>query len=343
MDKDYLFGKTAGELESIIQNLSLPAFNAKQLAGWLYRGRISSIDEMTNLSLKTRTVLKEKYDTGLTAYSKVQVSKDGTKKYLFRVQQDKFIETAFIPEDYGNTVCLSTQVGCKMACRFCLTGKQGFQGNLSANEIMNQFRSIDECDQISNIVYMGMGEPLDNLDEVLKSLEIFTASYGYAMSPKRITVSTVGIISMLQPFLTRCKCHLAISLHSPFEDERSFLMPVQKANPLKDVLKELRKFNFRGQRRLSFEYIMFKDLNDTTKHIKELCRILKGIDCRMNLIRFHPVPGIDLIPSEEPTIKRFEKELNENGIFTTLRTSKGMDIQAACGMLSTKEQSAGLL
>jgi len=337
MDKKHLFGKTLKELDSIITDQSLPAYNAKQIAEWLYFNRASTIDEMTNLSQKTRQNLKEKFDVGLTAYSKVWLSKDGTKKYLFPVQESKFIESAFIPEDYGNTICVSSQVGCKMGCKFCMTGKQGFQGNLSANEILNQIRSMDESEKISNIVFMGMGEPFDNIEEVLKSLEILTSSYGYAMSPKRITVSTIGIVSGLKRFLKMSKCHLAISLHSPFDEERDRIMPVQKTNPLKEVLNEIRKYDFSGQRRVSFEYIMFKGVNDTSMHVNELIRILHGFSCRVNLIHFHSIPGVEFTSSDEHTIKLFERALNDKGIYTTVRTSRGLDIQAACGMLSTGE------
>jgi 23S rRNA (adenine2503-C2)-methyltransferase len=336
MDKEYLFGKTLRELDSIVSGHSLPAFNAKQMAEWIYSKRISTIDEMTNLSQKTRELLKEKFDIGLTAYSKVLNSKDGTKKYLFPVQHNKFIETAFIPEDYGNTICISSQVGCKMGCMFCMTGKQGFQGNLSANEIMNQYRSIDESEKVSNIVYMGMGEPFDNIEEVLKSLEIFTSKFGFAMSPKRITVSTIGMLIGLKQFLKMSRCHLAISLHSPFDEERMRIMPIQKTNPIREVINEIKKYDFSGQRRVSFEYIMFKGLNDTPGHVKELTKILHGISCRINLIRFHPIPGVALESSDERTIRLFENALNDNRILTTIRTSRGMDIQAACGMLSTK-------
>jgi 23S rRNA (adenine2503-C2)-methyltransferase len=242
-----------------------------------------------------------------------------------------------IPENDRITVCVSSQVGCKMGCLFCMTGKQGFQGQLTAGEIVNQIRSIEEAGQVTNIVYMGMGEPFDNLDEVLKSLEILTSEWGYAMSPRRITVSTIGIVPGMKTFLDLSDAHLAVSLHTPFDDERRKLMPVQVAYPLNDVLREIRNWDLGKQRRVSFEYIMFKGLNDTTRHVNELARLLNGIKCRINLIRFHPIPGTPLKGSDDETLFAFKDKLNDKGILTTIRASRGQDIYAACGLLSTKE------
>jgi 23S rRNA (adenine2503-C2)-methyltransferase len=289
--KDQLFGKDLNELQEIGLALGLPKFTGKQLAEWLYKKDINSIDEMSNLSKKARELLNEKFEIGITAPSKVQVSLDGTKKYLFPTLHNRFIETAMIPDDERKTVCVSTQVGCKMGCLFCMTGKQGFQGQLTAGEIVNQIRSIKEFGDISNIVYMGMGEPFDNLEAVLKSLDILTSEWGFAMSPRRITVSSIGIIPAMLRFLNESEAHLAISLHSPFNEERLRLMPVQIAYPIADVVREIKGWDFGRQRRISFEYIMFKGLNDTPLHIRELVKLLSGIRCRINLIRFHPVPG----------------------------------------------------
>jgi 23S rRNA (adenine2503-C2)-methyltransferase len=220
-----------------------------------------------------------------------------------------------------------------------MTGRQGFQGNLSSNEILNQFRSLPEFSNLTNIVYMGMGEPLDNITELLKSLEILTNGWGYGWSPTRITVSTVGLVANITEFLEKSRCHLAVSLHSPFDDERRELMPIQRTNSVKDVLNAIRSFDFNSQRRVSFEYILFKDLNDSPDHIKELARILNGIKCRINIIRFHPIPGSSYeSPDYETTIK-FKEKLNAKGILTTIRASRGEDIQAACGLLSTLEQN----
>ncbi len=335
--KDYLFGKDLNELQQISLSLGLPKFTGKQLADWLYKKEISSIDEMSNLSKKARELLSEKFEYGLIKPAKVQESIDGTRKYLFPTVHNQFIETAMIPDEERKTVCVSSQVGCKMGCLFCMTGKQGFQGQLTAGEIVNQIRSIDEFGEVTNIVYMGMGEPFDNLEEVMKSLAILTSDWGYAMSPRRITVSSIGIIPAMIRFLSESEAHLAISLHTPFDEERKKLMPVQIAYPISEVVREIKSWDLGRQRRVSFEYILFKGLNDTPYHVRELARLLSGIRCRINLIRFHPVPGTPLVSPDDEVVNHFKDMLNEKGILTTIRASRGQDIFAACGLLSTKE------
>jgi len=338
--KSVLFGKTLAELTDLVLELGLPKFTGKQLADWLYKKEIGSIEEMSNLSKKARARLDEQYTFGLHAPDQVQTSTDGTKKYLFKTQEDKFIETAMIPFKERRTVCVSSQVGCKMGCLFCMTGKQGFQGQLTAGDIVNQIRSIPEFHDVTNIVYMGMGEPFDNLDEVLRSVEILTSEWGFAMSPRRITVSSIGITPGLVRFLNESEAHLAISLHMPFHQERQQIMPVEIAYPLSEVLDVIRQWDFSGQRRVSFEYIVFHGLNDTPKHVKELSRLLSGIRCRINLIRFHPVPGTPLPATDETSLQEFKDALVDKGILTTIRASRGMDIYAACGLLSTKALAA---
>jgi len=332
-----LFGSTLDDLKKLCKELDLPAYTANQLCEWMYKKPVSSFDEMTNLSKRTRALLSESYELGIQEPIEVQESVDGTKKYLFPGMPGKYIETAYIPEKDRSTLCVSSQVGCKMGCLFCMTGKQGFQGNLSAGEILNQYRSIPEWQQLTNIVYMGMGEPLDNLPEVLKSLEILTSDWGFGLSPRRITVSTIGITPAMLEFLNHSDAHLAISLHSPFDEDRRKLMPIQQVYPLKEVLKEVKSWEFGRQRRVSFEYILFKDFNDSPAHVNELSRILHGIKCRINLIRFHPIPGTPLESPDENTIQIFKDRLNAKGITTTIRASRGQDIWAACGLLSTKK------
>ncbi|MEN8201769.1 MAG: 23S rRNA (adenine(2503)-C(2))-methyltransferase RlmN [Bacteroidota bacterium] len=332
-----LFGLSLEELGILADKLGLPSYTARQIAEWLYHKEISSIDEMTNLSLKVRARLSASYDLGISPPMDEQVSTDGTKKYLFPALQEKYIETAFIPDGKRNTVCVSSQVGCKMGCLFCMTGKQGFQGNLTSGEILNQFRSIPEWKTLTNIVYMGMGEPLDNLTEVLKSLQILTAGWGFGLSPRRITVSTIGITPAMLRFLDQCEAHLAVSLHTPFDEERRKLMPVQQVYPLQEVLNEIRSWDFGRQRRVSFEYILFRGFNDSPAHVKELSKILHGIRCRINLIRFHPIPDTPLESPDESSIQNFKDLLNSKGITTTIRASRGQDIWAACGLLSTKK------
>jgi 23S rRNA (adenine2503-C2)-methyltransferase len=339
IQKERLFGKTLNELIAVTKRVGLPGYAAKQIADWLYRKEITSVEEMTNLSKKTRDILSVDYEIGIYPPESVSESSDGTRKYLYKVLNNRYIETAYIPENDRATICVSSQAGCKMGCIFCMTGKQGFQGNLSTNEILNQFRSLPEFRNLTNIVYMGMGEPLDNIPELLKSLEILTSEWGYGWSPTRITVSTVGLLAGIKEFLEKSRCHLAVSLHSPFDDERRKLMPIQRTNTIKVVLETIKNFDFNNQRRVSFEYILFKGMNDTPRHIKELAKILNGIKCRINIIRFHPIPGSEFrSPDEEYTVN-FKEALNSKGILTTIRASRGVDIQAACGLLSTIEQN----
>lgn len=339
MDKTPLLGKTQEELTGIVRELGMPGYTGKQIAEWLYKKNITSIDEMSNISVKNRELLKEKYETGKYPPVHYQASVDGTNKYLFSTRAGHFIESVFIPEEDRATLCISSQVGCRMNCLFCMTGKQGFTAHLTPDEILNQFYSIPESAQLTNIVFMGMGEPFDNIRNVLRTLEILTAEYGQAWSPKRITVSSIGLIPGMKIFLEESNCHLAISMHSPFAEERQKLMPVQKPYPLEKVLDELKNHDFSKQRRVSFEYIMFDGLNDTIRHAVEMSKILRGIDCRVNLIRFHAIPGVDLKTSDEKKMIAFRDYLSDNGITTTIRKSRGEDIFAACGMLSSSKRS----
>ncbi len=290
---------------------------------------------MTDLSQVNRDKLAENYSIGIVGPSQIHTSQDGTRKYLYLTPHGGAIESAFIPDGERGTMCVSSQVGCRMGCSFCMTGRQGLNGNLSAGEILTQTLS----DPITNIVYMGMGEPLDNLPEVLKSLEILTAPWGYAWSPTRITVSTVGVLPALREFLDSTKVHLAVSLHNPFADERAAMMPVEKAWPIRDVVDGLKRYDFSHQRRVSFEYIVFEGLNDSTRHVQELARLLNGVKARINLIRFHKTPDSPLASPGEAKMTAFRDALIRKGIITTIRASRGEDIKAACGLLSTLEAS----
>ena len=337
MEKEPLFGKTLEEINQIVKSVGMPQFTGKQIADWLYKKRVKTIQEMSNISQKSRDLLDEKYVIGLKEPIKVDESVDGTKKYLFNTAKNQFIEAAYIPEVDRKTLCVSSQSGCKMGCLFCMTGKQGFQSNLTANEILNQMVSISEGEEVSNLVYMGMGEPMDNIEEVLKSLSILTSEWGFAWSPRRINVSTIGVIPAMQRFIKESEAHLAISLHSPFNEERKRLMPIESVYPANEVVAALKDFDFGRQRRISFEYIMFKDVNDSDEHIKGLLKLLNGVRCRINLIHFHPIPESPLRGSDFKRMEFFKTRLTEKGIQTTIRRSRGEDIFAACGMLSTKE------
>ena len=336
MTTDILLGKTLQELKNIATELGLPAFTAKQLCEWLYTKKVTDINEMTNISLKNRTILSQQFTVGRSRPIQEQCAADGTKKYLFEATQG-LIETVFIPEEHRGTLCVSSQVGCKMNCLFCMTGKQGFSGNLSSAEILNQILSVPESDQLTNIVFMGMGEPFDNTLPLLKALEIIGAEYGLAWSPRRITVSSIGILPGLKTFLDKSECHLAISLHSPFEKEREMLLPIEKAYPLTDILEILKTYDFKHQRRVSFEYILFEGLNDSMRHAIELVRMLSRIPCRVNLIRYHAIPGVELKGCTTAKMIEFRDYLTANNIITTIRKTRGEDILAACGMLSTEK------
>lgn len=335
--KERLFGKTLEALKRIAADAGLPPFGARQLADWIYGKHAASFDVMRNLPMRSRAMLAERYSLEPQPPLKAVESTDGTRKYLFSAGESGFVEAALIPDGARATLCLSVQVGCRMGCAFCMTGKQGFQGNLSSAEILNQYESLPERDRITNIVYMGMGEPLDNIESVLASLDTLCGPWGYGLSPTRITVSTVGMAPALKTFLERSKCHLAVSLHSPFAEERRRLVPAEKDYPLAGILSDLRRARIRGQRRVSFEYILFDGVNDSPRHSAELARILSGLHCRVNLIAFHPIPGVRLAPASRQKLEKFERELKQEGIQATIRQSRGLDISAACGLLSTKE------
>ena len=334
-DKQTLLGMTLNELKEAVRELGMPAFTGGQIARWLYVQHAHSIEEMTNLSKNNRARLAERYRIGCADPIDAQHSDDGTIKYLFPTVNGKFVETVYIPDNDRATLCVSCQVGCKMNCLFCQTGKQGFEGNLTTGDILNQVYSLPEREKLTNIVFMGQGEPMDNLENVLRATTILTADYGYAWSPKRITVSSVGIRGKLKRFLDESDCHVAISLHSPIAEQRAALMPAQKAMPITEVVDLLRTYDFAHQRRLSFEYIVFGGVNDSPAHAKAIVRLLKGVDCRINLIRFHPIPNIDLNGASDEKMEIFRDYLTAHGVFTTIRASRGQDIFAACGLLST--------
>ena len=381
-----LLGKTLDELKEIALELSLPAFTAKQIADWLYKKRVTSIDKMTNLSKSARERLSKEFVIGIDQTLQVVTSQDGTKKYLFKPlctagpqstaerqstagrqsaaeQQSTAeqpgcasgsIESVIIPDNERKTICVSSQVGCKMACTFCMTGRQGFHGNLSVASILSQFIAVEESQELTNAVFMGMGEPLDNLENVMRAIEVLTADWGFAWSPKRITLSTIGVttqlggrgivwkgveyknVNPLKFFLDNCKVHLAVSLHNPFYEERLALMPAERTFPLEKSLKLIKEYDFTGQRRVSFEYTMFNKVNDSKRHADRLAQLLRGLECRVNLIRFHSIPDSPLESSPMQVIEHFRERLQASGITATIRASRGEDILAACGMLSGK-------
>ena len=329
-----LYGLTLSQLQQLCQELELPRYAAKQIAGWLYRRGATDIEQMSDLSKANRARLAQHYTVGLSAPVKVSTSTDGTKKYLYRSEQGAAIESAYIPDGERATLCVSSQAGCRMGCRFCATGRLGLLHNLSTCDILNQIASLPERESLTNVVYMGMGEPLDNVQNLMNALEIMTAEWGYGWSPTRITVSTAGVAKELDNFLQKTQVHLAVSLHNPFHDQRAEIMPIERAYPIAQVADILRKYDFTHQRRVSFEYIVMSGLNDSTQHIKELCRLLNGIKCRINLIRFHKIPDSPYFSPDNEKMIAFRNALTNKGIMTTIRTSRGEDIQAACGLLA---------
>lgn len=331
-----MLGKNLQELQEVASSCGMPSYAAGQMARWLYKNKVRDIPAMTNLSKAAREKLGETWQVGGRDPVREEISSDGTKKHLFPAgpEEKTGVEAVLIPEEGRNTLCLSSQAGCKLGCAFCMTARMGFRGQLTAGEIVGQFLRIPETDLLTNVVYMGMGEPFDNWPEVKKSLEILTADWGMAWSPGRITVSTSGILPVLDDFMAGPRAHLAVSLHNPYDEERAQLMPVQKSFPISSVVRKLRTYDFKGQRRLSFEYILFDGWNDTQRHAAALLQLLRGLECRVNLIRFHAIPDFPMLPSGENAIQAFKDRLNRGGLVTTVRASRGQDILAACGMLS---------
>lgn len=334
-----LYGSSLDELKGLCEELGLSRFAHKQIARWLYTRFVDDIDQMTDLSKDARQRLKEVAVLGTTPPLKVSVSVDGTKKYLFATSQGEYIESALIPDGERMTLCVSSQAGCKMGCKFCATGRMGFRHHLSATEIINQVISIPERDRLTNLVFMGMGEPLDNIDNLLRALDILTSEWGMAWSPTRITVSTAGVARTLPRLLDEQRVHIAVSLHNPFGEERKQIMPIENSYSIVEVCNILRRYDFTHQRRVSFEYIVLEGMNDSPRHIKELSRLLDGIKCRINLIRFHKIPDSPFFSPPMERILEFRDTLTRRGIQTTLRASRGEDIEAACGLLSTAQKS----
>ena len=337
--KRRLIGLTSQQLKEVAEEMGLPKFTVSQIAKWRYQAGAASLDEMTNISKAGRARLSERYCVGTMPPIDCQRSVDGTIKYLFPTENGKFVETVYIPDNERATLCVSSQVGCKMNCLFCQTGKQGFEGNLTAADILNQICALPERDKLTNIVFMGQGEPMDNLDNVLKATNILTADYGFQWSPKRITVSSVGIKNKLKRFLDESECHIAISMHSPLPEQRQKIMPAERQMSITDIVTLLKQYDFTHQRRASFEYIMFNGVNDSMMHAREIVKLTSGLECRVNLIRFHTIPDVDLPGSDMKRMESFRDYLTAHGVFTTIRASRGQDIFAACGLLSTAKKN----
>ena len=330
-----LLGKNLAELGEVASAAGLRPFAAKQMAAWLYVRRVTDIEAMTDLPKRARSWLADNgYTVGRHEPVEAAVSTDGTAKYVFDGVNGRSVEAVYIPDRDRATLCISSQAGCRMGCRFCMTGRGGWQGNLDAGDIINQIFSIPASDTLTNLVFMGMGEPTDNIEAVLRAIEIITAPWGMAWSPRRVTVSTIGKQPGLDMLLERTNVNMALSLHTPFAAERASIMPVEKAYPLAGVIDTFRQHDFAHQRRLSMEYTMFAGINDDVRHARALAAALRGTSARVNLIRFHQIPGFEGKPSTQEVMERFRDTLNEAGVIATIRASRGEDIMAACGMLA---------
>ena len=332
--KTKLLGKSPDELVAAVSACGLKPFVGRQLADWLYAKKAVDWSRMGNISKAAKARLQQDFELGTAPPVGSAVSSDGTAKYLFKAGDGRYIESVVIPDEDRKTLCVSSQAGCRMGCKFCMTGRQGWHGNLDTAEILNQFVSIPEASELTNAVFMGMGEPLDNYDSVSRAIEILTAPDGFGWSPKRITLSTIGVLPVLKRFLDEHRCHLAVSLHNPFPEERLSMMPGQKAWPLEEVVKLIRQYDFSGQRRVSFEYTMFAGWNDDKRHADALIRLLGGLECRVNLIRFHKIPDFPYECAPALRMEEFKNRLNNHGVVCTIRASRGEDILAACGMLA---------
>lgn len=332
-----LLGMTIEQLRQVCQSVGARPFAARQLARWLYVARVKSFDDMTDLSKEVRKKLSQSYTVGREAPLAEWRSVDGTVKYLFCGTAGRDVEAVFIPDRERATLCVSSQAGCRMGCKFCMTGRQGFHGNLTVAQIINQVLSVENSSDLTNLVFMGMGEPTDNVDAVLQAIDVLTAPWGLAWSPKRITVSTIGRLPEIERLLNETKVHIAISVHSPFAASRAAIMPSERAWPLRRIFDKLAQYDWRKQRRLSVEYIMWKGQNDDLRHADALAALVKPVDARVNLIRFHDIGDTNLQPSAKPTMEKFRDRLNALGVTATIRASRGEDIMAACGMLAGKK------
>ncbi len=329
-----LCGLTAEEIFSLIGPAGFTMPHAISIANSLYKRRISEITVFPGIPKKLKEELARVSSSGLFEPVVSEKSSDGTIKYLFRNHEGLEYETVYMPAAKRSTVCVSTQSGCRMGCPFCVTGKFGFHGNLSVNDIVNQVISLPGTAKITHVVFMGMGEPMDNLENVLKACKIITSEWGLAVSPGNVTVSTVGITPGVIKFLEQSDCNLTLSLYSPFPGERQEIIPVEKRYPVQGILEIMKNFKMGKRRRMSIAYVMINKVNDTDSHLRELKNILTGSGIRVNLLPYHSVPGDGNITSTPEKMQYFRHELVMSGISASIRKSRGLDVSAACGLLA---------
>jgi 23S rRNA (adenine2503-C2)-methyltransferase len=334
MVKVSLCGLTADEIFRLIGPSGFTYSHSITISNGIYKKRISDISQLAKLPKKLKEVLTTIACTGIFIPVASEVSADKTVKYLFRTEKGLEFETVYIPDNKRNTICVSTQSGCRMGCPFCVTARYGFRGNLSAGEIVNQIISIPEAKKVTHIVFMGMGEPMDNIENVLKACEIITSEWGLAISSRNVTVSSVGLMPGIETFLENSDCNLTLSLHSPFSNERKKIVPVEKQYPANRIIEVMANYPVKKKRRLSLAYVMIKDLNDTDKHLEGIKRLLKGSVIRVNLLPYHQVRGDPNTSSSVERMQFFRHNLILSGISASVRKSRGIDISAACGLLA---------
>jgi 23S rRNA (adenine2503-C2)-methyltransferase len=334
MVKKSLCGLTADEIFDLIRPLNFTSSHAVSISNSMYKKGILNISEIVKIPYRLKEELYNIAATGIYLPLASEVSADKSVKYMFRTENGKEFETVYIPDNKRNTVCVSTQSGCRMGCSFCITGRYGFRGNLTAGEIVNQILAIPQAGKVTHIVFMGMGEPMDNLENVLKACSIITAEWGLAISSRNITVSTVGIMPGVEQFLQKSDCNLTLSLYSPFRAERREIIPVENKFPVHNIIEMMKNFPLKKRRRLSLAYIMIKNLNDTDSHLEELKSILKGSKIRVNLLPYHPGNIDKNCSSPAERMQFFKHNLIISGISASIRKSRGADISAACGLLA---------
>jgi 23S rRNA (adenine2503-C2)-methyltransferase len=337
------------ELEQAVDDLGQPRFHARQLFQWVHKRGVTNFEEMTDLGRELRASLAGACRIGTPDIVRRETSADGTTKFLLRLEDGLLIESVFIPDTPANTFCLSTQVGCAMRCGFCLTGKMGIVRNLTAGEIVGQVRvlacELDLLHARFNIVLMGMGEPLHNYDATMKALRMLADEHGLAVSPRRVTLSTVGVLPALERLATEpLMPNLAVSLHATTEDQRDLLVPINRKYGLKELLDACRRFPVKRRARITFEYVLLKGVNDTDEDAGRLVRLLNGIKAKVNLLPLNEAVGIPFERPSDARVNRFARILAERGVVVSVRKSRGRDIRAACGQLiteSTRQKSPG--
>jgi 23S rRNA (adenine2503-C2)-methyltransferase len=325
------------ELEMILLVQGREKYRAGQILSWVYQKGVSDLEEMITLSKPMRRELSDTFSISQLIPERIEASQDGTKKFLFPLPDGKSIETVLIPEREHQTICISTQVGCQLKCRFCLSGKNGLVRNLAVSEIVNQTCAVKEYlggEENLNLVLMGMGEPLANYDNTIKALKIILSPWGLKFSHRKVTLSTAGLIPEMDRLGKELPVNLAVSLNASDDQTRSYLMPVNKRYPLRELLKACSRYPLPTRKRITFEYNLIRGVNDSKEDALRLAKLVKGIRCKINLIPFNPHPEVNLKRPDEKTVFAFQETLREHGISTLIRKSRGADIHAACGQLT---------